>query len=807
MSDQQVRTAITADASQANREWAGWASQVQAASGAVKGSLAGIASSTKAMQGQIKGDLDRVAGAIGAVQSKFAMWAALLAGGAGLKSSIDATVGFTLESAALGRALGTTAGEAAKWNIALGDVYSSSEAAIAAAGKLAKQVRTNEEDINALGLATRDASGNFRSMNEMLMDAIGIANSYAEGTDRTMALQVLFGKGSEETTALLKLNNEVLDAAATKQRELGLIVGSENVDATTRYRAAVNDVGDVLLALRKATGDAVLPVLAKLGEWMAAAGPAALAVTRFAVNSLVVSFWGLKNAITIVWEVLDSMVFTMAEPLHALSLSLAKLLTGDFKGAADALLAMPDRIKARWVAATESMMDSSQEARDRIFELFSDQGQTRPAAGGKAFVGDGGKKEKKAKEDPSMMAHYEAALEQERLAATQRDALRGMSKEAEAAFWRGLAADAATSAKDRQAIQAKITKLEVEILRDAAKQARQISDITLGDMRDAALARIDLDAEAARTQVALGNATQGQLLQQELQFEDARAAIKRAAVAARLAVLDPDKDAVAVAQLNAQLQAQEREHQQKMAAIRGQIAVQSAAETNAVWEDAASRTSGLWDKGVQAMMNGTFTWRNATKAVGAELAGWFAGIVKRQVATWVFGEQAKTGATAAGTAARWAMETWAAAKSVALWAATAVKNIMTSAWEAMAAAWKAVVGIPYVGPVLAVAAAAAAFAGVSALASNVSAAGGYDIPAGVNPMVQTHAQEMILPATLANTVRDMASVYTQARAGQGGGGGGQLQVQLRGASAGDFFLMHKADLVKALRAARRDMDF
>jgi hypothetical protein len=34
-----------------------------------------------------------------------------------------------------------------------------------------------------------------------------------------------------------------------------------------------------------------------------------------------------------------------------------------------------------------------------------------------------------------------------------------------------------------------------------------------------------------------------------------------------------------------------------------------------------------------------------------------------------------------------------------------------------------------------------------------SAAGGFDIPAGVNPLVQTHAQEMILPASIANPLR------------------------------------------------------
>jgi hypothetical protein len=42
---------------------------------------------------------------------------------------------------------------------------------------------------------------------------------------------------------------------------------------------------------------------------------------------------------------------------------------------------------------------------------------------------------------------------------------------------------------------------------------------------------------------------------------------------------------------------------------------------------------------------------------------------------------------------------------------------------------------------------------------------GYDIPAGVNPIVQAHAQEMILPKGPANVIRDLAN-----NGGNSGGG-------------------------------------
>jgi hypothetical protein len=96
-------------------------------------------------------------------------------------------------------------------------------------------------------------------------------------------------------------------------------------------------------------------------------------------------------------------------------------------------------------------------------------------------------------------------------------------------------------------------------------------------------------------------------------------------------------------------------------------------------------------------------------------------------------------------------------KSLATSAATAIAWIGNEAAKGAASAWAAMEAVPVVGPFLAPAAAAAALAGIIALASHIhSAAGGFDIPAGLNPVTQLHAQEMVLPAHLANAVRSMA---------------------------------------------------
>ncbi len=176
-----------------------------------------------------------------------------------------------------------------------------------------------------------------------------------------------------------------------------------------------------------------------------------------------------------------------------------------------------------------------------------------------------------------------------------------------------------------------------------------------------------------------------------------------------------------------------------------------------------------------------------------------------KTAAAVAGEGAHTGAAVVGAETRVAVGWMAAAQNVAANAWAAVMGIAASAWQAMAATYAAIAAIPVIGPVLAPVAAGAAFVAVAGFAGHVmSASGGYDIPAGVNPMTQLHSREMVLPAEHADTIRRLGG-----EAGGGGGGSGEnLTVKFSGQQlAGGFFLAHQDELVAALKAARRGFKF
>jgi hypothetical protein len=121
--------------------------------------------------------------------------------------------------------------------------------------------------------------------------------------------------------------------------------------------------------------------------------------------------------------------------------------------------------------------------------------------------------------------------------------------------------------------------------------------------------------------------------------------------------------------------------------------------------------------------------------------------------------------------------------------------------------------IPYVGPALAIAAAAAMMAFVMGMGGKgggggstttttriPSASGGFDIPRGLNPMTQLHEQEMVLPAHIANPLRD-----SLAQGGQAAGQGSDGAAVVIHTTGGDF--IHKRDLAKLLTTMKRDYRF
>lgn len=730
------------------------------------------------------------------LQTAFVAAGTVLAGGAVFKAAAEQAALTAEESIKLGRALGISAGEASVLREALQQGNTSQEEFVGAAKGLAKQLVENESGLNAMGLKTRDAAGNLRPLNELTLDAIGVLNGYKAGTDRAIAAQALFGKGFAMTSNLAEMNSAAVAETGEQMRALGLVVSQENVEAYKAFDNAGDQANLVLTGIKTTIGNAVMPVLTQLGEWFAAVGPAAVAVVRAAIGTLVGAFWALKTAAISVFSTLNAVVVQVAEPIRAVAVAFWKLLQGDFAGAKSEIANIPKVWSAAWNEAFGNIAASASETRDKIAQIFgAGTAAAAPGTGGRGagnLLKNGDKTGKSgsaaAAPDPGFMQYYEAELAQRKAAFEQENALRQFSKEQELAYWREVQANLELTSKDRLAIAKRTATLELEIRRQSAKEQRDLDSVMVDSRRAAALAQIQFEEQQANFSRENGDITKRELLVLEEQFARRRFEIEYQALLERLelAKSDPNASPAELARIKEQMIEIERNYQLR----RGEITQGVAAEQNALWNGFTGTMTSLWDKGLQAMMNGTLTWRNAWQAIMADMTRWFVSdVIGAQVKSWIT-EQAKLLAVKLGfMQADEAATIASSAKIVGAKATETTAVVAGDAAQAGAGAAKSQAGIPIAGPWLALAAMAMVFAAVMALGKRKSAAGGFDIPKGLNPMTQLHEEEMVLPQKYANVIRGMAG----GGEGQGGGATGGMVF------APTIKAMDSRDVLRALR--------
>lgn len=703
------------------------------------------------------------------IAGKFSALVAVIGGGALFKNAIDETVKFTKEVNLLARTLGISATEATAWNVALGDIYQDADALAGAIGKLNRVIAEDETKLNKLGIATRDTNGQLKAQGDIFLQVTDYLGKFKQGTDRNVEGARIFGKSWAEVAPLLNLTKEKMAEADEKARQLGLTMTEEKQGTVKAYRAAMNDVGDVMLGLKNAVAQAVMPVLTRLGEWFAAAGPIAITGVKGAIGGLSTAFMGLQTAVVIVWETVKSFVYSVAEPIRSLGEGLLLLVQGDFKGATEVMMGWTGRVGDRWSETMARIADESRRTANDIVALWGPGTETkRDKSGGGATAGKGGK----PKAEASQMEALDLMLAKQKQMLIEGGFIREYESQQELDFWKRKLELANLSAADRLKIDRKVAQLTYEVRKKALDQERELDVMGRKSADDLALSQIENRRTAAKALLDNEQITKLQFLQLEVDYEAQRYAIQQQALQDRLALLaqDPNANPVEAARIKQELLLLEQDFQRARLVAMGDLGKEGGGKgIGAVLGDAGSSFSTALG-GVLAQ---TQTWAQATMTVFkgvrdsfvqnliTEPMGKYIASQARMLAMKLGFVAQETTAQAAGSAA-----------TVGIKAAETGAVVSANAVQAGTGAAASQAPIPIIGPYLALAAMAAIFAAVSGFGGGArkSAAKGYDIPAGLNPVTQLHEEEMVLPAKYANAFRGLVANGS----GEGGAGGEQL---------------------------------
>lgn len=382
----------------------------------------------------------------------------------------------------------------------------------------------------------------------------------------------------------------------------------------------------------------------------------------------------------------------------------------------------------------------------------------------------------------------------------------------EAEYWRAKLATVDANGKTGVKIREKILTLEDQL----SKQSTEAKMNQVAEWEKLDKHKLEMEKDAADQALAAGRISQLERLDMEIEFENRRYQIAYDALQERIALAeqDPTYSQTAIDKLKAQMGELGQGHERTQTKNEGKRENQRRKDAPNVMEMLQDGGKNVWQQAQQQMSQAFTAMLTRAQSFRQAMGGVFSSIrqtfvqemVSKPLAALV-GRFAKEGAMWLANGTRQiAAQTATSAAVTGIKKVETTENVGMNAIQAAAEAFKAMAGIPYVGPILAVGAAAAAMAAVYGLMSGMggggsststtttripSAAGGWDIPAGINPLTQLHENEMVLPAEHAQTIREMA--------GQQGGSDSTIIINSTG---GDF--IHKKDLAKLLKQMNRD---
>lgn len=719
---------------------------------------------------------------------------------------------------------------------------------------------------------------NLKNPTEALIAISEKFKDMPDGPKKTAIAMQLMGRAGAQMIPVLNQGKDGLKELMDVSEETGSVMSNDLVGAGLAVDEQFDQLHLTSQGLKNVLFEALAPaihaVVSALVEMMKgmiasyrAGGTVYVIVQTLAaafkvLASIVVAVGGVFAAFAHVAVAAITAVFG---PVYTLGAALGDIASGNFKGAVQDIKNGAHQIGASITSSLSQAMGSIKGTGTALKGIWAGglpkpksplaaEGGDMDLDGGAMKYGGGGKKGKKGKDTAKEEAKkkLEAYLEEldREEAAAQDDYQKKMDIEqkkidAIKAFYGVESKEYIAALKHKEQMEREWSKKLKEIQAERIQHQEELRTIDANDADDAAKTAIDMAREEANQKVELGKMSATErarvertFLQQEAQearqHENEIFQIKLNSMREQLALLDTNSDAYR--KMNEKIETAERQHQAAMSAIDRKATAQMQKANSQVVNASIAKYRSMVAPVTQAfgqMVNGLLTRTTSLKQGFIQMCdsilSSFVSMGVEMVTNWIATQLGLRAAHAATKAVEGATDASAAVAQRVTASTTNMANILSLAPVAGAAAFASTAAIPIVGPALAPGAAAAAMAAVGSLAPLAVAEKGFDVPAGENPLTQLHQKEMVLPAPIAEPLRDMLRSAGPRSTGSLAAMSGTAASQLRQETAlrgGDMHLnygpsyggqqthdmdsMLKRDgqrLVRYLKKARRDGKF
>jgi hypothetical protein len=211
------------------------------------------------------------------IQTGWLALTGLLAGGALFGETIRDVIQLDQRVTSVQRTLGLSREAALQTDVALRLIGQSSDEYAKVLLRLEQQVRTNEARMNQLGVATRNASGEYPALPAIFSNVLSAIQTYKSGTDQAGVAQELFRRSAQEMFRFMDLTPAIFERATQVIEQFGIRL--EDHESMIKYRVDLAALGMAGEAVGHQIADQLMRPLEALAAWFT--GPGAAAVRGF----------------------------------------------------------------------------------------------------------------------------------------------------------------------------------------------------------------------------------------------------------------------------------------------------------------------------------------------------------------------------------------------------------------------------------------------------------------------------------------------------------------------------------------------
>lgn len=164
----------------------------------------------------------------------------------------------------LAKQTGVSTDELQKWSYAADLVDVDVDTITSAMKKMKKNLDSNSDAFETLGVKTKDGADKFRSSTDIFYDTIAALSKIDNETERDVAAMEIFGKSADELAGVIDDGGAALKAYGKEAEELGLIIGGDTLDK-------LNEANDTIDRLKATIGGSLAQAGATIAQTFAPA--------------------------------------------------------------------------------------------------------------------------------------------------------------------------------------------------------------------------------------------------------------------------------------------------------------------------------------------------------------------------------------------------------------------------------------------------------------------------------------------------------------------------------------------------------